>query len=489
MHRLFPFAFALVAAATLIQPGCVLDVDDELAAAESVSSDGEYPFDDAWQPSNTSALAADRLPDYGALAPLFGSPGGAPMVVSNNPEGVNRAGLILATDAMNPADPNTVTRRLTGGTLDSSCPSGSMREFAFYMHHFSNLGTARFYVFVEPARPGTPARINAYGAAVSQNDTGSLGPGLSPSYAVSYGAAVGQLPGHVGSGAGSKMIREFGVDIAGPTPLVNLVANQGGSVDARFVVRSLNGECVRVRVAAAPASTATSSSTYELSKRAYAWGNVNTGYPCWSGGQGWGRPHGIYRSSIWSGSLDVPLTGPGSVNGWRFLAAPGYREQGGACAPVSGEPLGTGNNQRTPALRYYSSNTSGATGGRDSDPNSTANYGVEYDLQLRLSNRSGQCLSAKLRVTNYPGGLRCNTTGNASRHWDSVFRVDLPGETRYSRVFTKCPSDVRGTIASVDVPANSDVPVNIKTFVPGLISAPGGILLDTCPCGQTCPLD
>ena len=61
---------------------------------------------------------------------------GAPILVSNNPESVNRAGLLLGMDAMNSVDPGKVTRRLTGATtLDSVCTAGGMREFSFYMHH------------------------------------------------------------------------------------------------------------------------------------------------------------------------------------------------------------------------------------------------------------------------------------------------------------------------------------------------------------------
>ena len=77
---------------------------------------------------STACLAfAAQAQSYQQLLPLPGGMQGAPILVSNNPESVNRAGLLLGMDAMNSTDSGKVTRRLTGvTTLDANCPSGGM---------------------------------------------------------------------------------------------------------------------------------------------------------------------------------------------------------------------------------------------------------------------------------------------------------------------------------------------------------------------------
>ncbi len=418
------------------------------------------------------------------------------MVVSNNPEGVNREGLILSSDAMRPQNSGTVWRMLNNGVLDADCPSGSMKEFTFYMHHLNFMGgNARYYVFLEPARAGERVEFNAYGAAVTQVDTRSLDPGLSPSYAVSYAATVGRLPNHVGSGSGSRMIVDLGKSITAPYAVVNLGAIQNSSVDARFKVRSLNNKCLRVKVVAASAANASLAKAYELAGRQYAWGNANTGYPCWSNGAGWGRPHGFYQYDTWVGEEDLRITS-GDINrvigGHRLVAAPpNITNSRGDCVPAyDAGPIGSGNNQRARGIRYYTSNTSGVTGGGDSDTDSTSNYGVEYRLDYTVANKTNQCLDVKFRLSNYPGQIRCeDASASASRHWDGVFKVQSDSGTQFNRVFTKCPSRPVSTLATQRIGANDTKTLQISTVVPGLISAPAGILVDSCRCGQICPLD
>lgn len=153
---------------------------------------------------------------YQQLSPLPGGMQGAPILVSNNPESVNRAGLLLGLDAMNSVDPGKVTRRLTGAaSLDSGCASGGMREFSFYMHHILGdpIGTEarvdRIFLVLEPV--GGSATFTAYGAAISQRDilenaAYTLDPGRSPSYSVARVLVTGAMPSWVGTTNGSQIV-------------------------------------------------------------------------------------------------------------------------------------------------------------------------------------------------------------------------------------------------------------------------------------------
>lgn len=431
------------------------------------------------------------MPAYSNLSPLFGTMQGSPIVVSNNPENVNREGLLLATEQFTPVNLSTVRRTLSGTNLDSLCPQGSMREFSFYMHHLNDLGAgARYYVFLEPAVAGTAVQFNAFGAAITQMDTGSLNPGVGPSYAVSLALLTGTLPSWVTQTNGSRFVNVAGATVTSRYTLVNLAATTGSSVDARIKVRSTNGQCLRVRVVAAGPANASEQLASDLGRRQFAWGN--TAAPCVATSSAWGRPAGTYRFDQWVGSTNVAITTASSTQGWRFLAAPANVESGTSCTPPSGSaPAPSGDNQRAPALGYYSTNTSGATEGRDSDPFSTANYGAEYRMTYRVTNNSGQCVNARLLMTSYPGTRRCQDVALAdskSRHYDGAARVTQSGVALAPvRLFTKCPDGaLASTIVSRQLIAGETVTWDVQLFIPGLISIPGAVLLNTCPCGQTC---
>jgi len=448
--------------------------------------------------------SALTIPTYGSLGAMAGTMEGAPIVVSNNPESVSREGLLLAMEQMSPADANTVRRVLSSVNLDSvGCPSGGLKEFAFYMHHLNQLGAgARYYVFVEPAVPGTTVTFNAYGSAITQLDTGALDPGNSPSYFVSLANVLGSHPAGVGTAYGSGFINLSGQTITSEYGLVNLAANAGTSVDARIKVRSTNNTCMKVRVVAASATNASLALAYSLGKRAYAWGNIPTtsstvgGAPCTDANSiGWGRPAGTYKYERWNASFATQtLTVANSVRGWKLLAAPTNREYIDStgvsrCEPSTSDISPSSNAQRAPALGYYSTNTSGQTEGRDSDPNSTANYGAEYKLRYPVTNSTGQCVEAKLLLTSYPGSNLCSAATTAlTRHYDGAAKITQNGVVQpITRLFTKCPvGPVTTTIASKQLTANETVTWDVQFFVPGLISIPAGVLLTSCPCGQTC---
>lgn len=453
------------------------------------------------------ASASHAQPALDTLRALPGTMEGKPIVVSNNPESVSREGLLLGSDPMTPAVAGTVRRDLSNGTLDSACPAGSMREFAFYMHHLlarpsgSDAQVERVYVLLEPT--GTSATFNAYGAAISQADyigtQGSLDPGQSPSYSVSLASLTGTLPAWYSNSTannGSRFVNLNQQTISGVFALANLRGNPGSSLDARIKVRATSG-CLRVRVVAASAANGSVALANTLSKRAYAWGNVPTtattvgGAPCTDANSiGWGRPAGIYQFERWAGSTAVDITQSTSTIGWKYLAAPPNQQLGTTCAMNPQTATPSSNSQRSNALRYYYTNTSGASEGRDSDPWSTANYGAEYSLAFRATNKTGRCVTARLQVTNYPGGRTCSaSTSNMTRHYDGAFTITQNGVAQpLQRAFVKCnPADLKpvATIASKVLRASESVDWNIRTFVPGLISAPAAVLLDSQP--ATCP--
>jgi hypothetical protein len=373
------------------------------------------------------------------------------------------------------------------------------------MHHLlaapsgADAQVERVYVILEPA--GASATFNAYGAAISQRDitvpTGqtTLDPGRSPSYSVSLASLTGTLPSWVTSTAnGSQFVNLTGQTIGGAFALANLRGTQGASLDARIKVRATSG-CLKVRVVAASAANGSLALANTLGKNVYAWGNVASTYnssgqqlvfggtPCSSrqpqsaNGSynwiGWGRSAGVYRFERWAGTNNVSLTGTNQNLGYRFLAAPGNlinttntstTTPSGACNPVTADPSPSSNAQRAPAIRHYASNSSGVTGGRDSDPWSTANY-----------------------------------TGSATRHWDGAFKVVQNGVLQpIVRNYVKCNESpgstnpnipttrvTASTIASKVMRPGEVVSWQVQGFVPGLISAPGAFLINSAP--ATCP--
>lgn len=447
------------------------------------------------------SAATAQAQTYSQLNPLPGSMQGAPILVSNNPESVNRAGLLLGMDAMNSVDPGKVTRRLTGATtLDSGCASGGMREFSFYMHHILGDPTGtdarvdRIFLILEPV--GSSATYTAYGAAISQRDilvdpAYTLDPGRSPSYSVARVLVTGAMPSWVGNVHGSKIVNvptSAPQTITGPTEIFQLRGGstpKGASLDARITFRASSG-CLRARVVAAPATITTATAANDLGKSLYAWGNVPTTYnadgstnifggtPCtnrqsqnadgtynWTG---WGRPAGIYQFNKWNGTVPVSFTATGQTFGYRYLAAPAnllraastspVTMPSGVCDPPAGSPTSpSGDAQRPLALRYYSSNTSlyaaGRPADRDSDKFSTANYGAEYNVTYNVTNNSASCMRVQLVFTAYPGGQNCATyTGGAvTRHYDGDFKVTTAGVTgsAVTRAYVKCNTSTNTT--------------------------------------------
>ncbi len=452
---------------------------------------------------------------YQSLSPLPGSMQGVPIVVSNNPESVSRAGLLLGMDAMNSTDPNRVTRRLTGAaSLDTVCASGGMREFSFYMHHIlgepngTDATVDRIYLILEPV--GGSATFTAYGVAISQRDIlvpteYTLDPGRSPSYTVARVLVTGAMPSWVGTANGSQIVNiptSAPRTITSPSQIFQLRGGstpKGASLDARITFRASAG-CLRARVVAAPATVTTATAANDLGKSLYAWGNVPTTYkvdgttnisggtPCtsrqsqipnssnynWSG---WGRPAGIYQYNKWIGTVPVSLTSTtGQALGYRYLAAPANLMQApstspvtmpsGVCNPQVGAPASpSGDAQRPLALRYYSSNTStyapGVPADRDSDKFSTANYGAEYNVVYNVTNNSGSCMKAQLVFTAYPGTQACAAfTGDPStRHYDGDFKITTGGVAGSSvvRAYIKCNTSTKvtpGTDGTWGIPAD-----------------------------------
>jgi hypothetical protein len=438
---------------------------------------------------------------------------GSPIVVSNNPESVSREGLLLGTDPMTPIVAGTVNRALTTGTLDGACPSGSMREFAFYMHHLlaapsgSDQQVDRIFLLIEPA--GSSATFNAYGSAISQRDVlgdtaTTLDPGKSPSYSVSLASLTGSLPSWINAlsdNFGSRFINVSGRTISQPFPLFMLRGTRGASLDARIKIRATSG-CLRVRVVAASANNFSESLANTLSKRQYAWGNVPStfnpdgsqnvfgGAPCTDlNSIGWGRPAGIYRFERWAGSTSASITSATSSRGWQFLSAPPNQQVGSSCVMNPQTPTPSSASQRAPALRYYSANNSGQSEGRDSDPWSTANYGAEYLLNFAATNRSGVCVTARLQIAAYPGQQACSGAVAKSRHYDGAFRIRENGVQKpIARAFVRCPAGpTASTIASKVLRPNETVDWNVQGFIPGLISAPAGVILDSTPAAAASP--
>jgi hypothetical protein len=434
-------------------------------------------------------------PPYSSLATLPGNMEGALLISSNNPESVSRQGLVLSTDQMTPAPNDPQHRYLNNTNYGQGCPAGTLKEFAFYMHHLNQLGAgARYYVLIEPGVANTSVTFNAYGAAISQKDTaGSLDPGMSPSYKVGKSLILGRLAEGVTTLAGSGFVNLQSKVINTPYPLVNLQANQSSSLDARIKVRALS--CVRVKVVATNAANGALANAVTLSNSYYAWGNVATtaategGAPCTnSTSNGWGRSAGVYEFERWAGIMNVSINSPDSTQGWKYLAAPTNREVDGACIMSPQTTTPSGDSQRSLAKGYYFRNLASDTEGRDSDPWSSGNYGVEYKLGFNVENKSGRCVTAKLQLRSFPGTRACNTNPpeyQRTRNYDGAFRVTQNGIAQAApvRAAVRCPAgnglpDV-ASIATKILRAGEVVRWDIQTFVPGLISLPAAFLIES----------
>jgi hypothetical protein len=440
-------------------------------------------------------LSAQSSPLYQNLSALPGGGNGSPIIISNNPESVNREGLLFGTKDMTPLDLNRIQRFLTTQNIEAGCPAGSLKEFSFYMHHFNqSLGDGgRFYLLLTPASAGTSVSFTSYGVAISEDDTGSLAIGRSPSYKVSESLALGQLAPNVATTQGSKFYNGTAQTIAADTTfaLINMRASPNKSVDARVRVRA--SACLNVAVVATTAANGAVAKAAALAKTAYGYGNISTqgstlgGEPCSNASRtGWGRPAGVYRYERWNGTVLAPINQTASTQGWKFLAAPTNKiDQNGRCVPNAGE------SQRSEAITHYFRNTDSLSKGNDSDRFSTSQYGVEYQMRFTATNNTGRCVVARLQLTAYPGQLQCSTVvataTSPSRNFDGAVRIVRDGGAATTKQITvKCPASTTipsvADIATATLGAGSKVDWDLRAHIPGLISAPAGLLLKTEAC-------
>lgn len=470
-----------------------------MSAAKTTGAGKSLP--QATSATVSSRAPADEAPPWAKLEPLFGGLTGDLLVISNNPEGPSTEGLLMATED-NPLPKENAARfhrKLSNTTLEAGCPPGSLKAFSFYMHHLNQLGaTGRIHVFVEPAGDKR-VEYKVWGAGASQLDTGSLDPGKSPSYRVAEALLKGQLA--VSGEGGSTFVNGAGhADPGHPTPVLGLLAAPGGSVDARLKVRSTNGVPLKCRVVVSKERAA--AEAYALSKRQFAQGNIQC--PCCRAPYAWGTPSGVYPHERWEGAICLDIQQPRTVRGFRFDSAPVNRlveqkpaQAGGkstyVCVPGNSEPLGSGNNQRGAAVGYYNWNNWNEfrvngqlikSNHRDSDPFSTASYGGEYVLTFTMKNSSGACVDARLMFASYPGEKHPrDVKGGPTRFWDGGFSVQEDGATaQYVRVFTKAGVQMFVPLISKKMQPGTQVSWKIRTFVPGLISIPGALIVSTAAC-------
>jgi hypothetical protein len=442
------------------------------------------------------------LPEYAKLEPLFGGLEGSPIVISNNPESVNREGLLFATEDLKIADAGKFQRKLSGHDFQEGCPPGSMREFAFYMHHLNYMGDdARFYLFVEPAG-AEDVKFNAWGPIVSQMDTGSLDPGKSPSYRVSQGLLRDRLSVDGGRGGSRIVFHENATVKKGEFFPVFMLRSEtrNKSVDARLKIKVLEGGSLKVRVVAA-AGGKEAAAAYALSKQQFAFGNIQC--PCCRADGAWGTPTGVYEFERWAGTFEAIIRQAVTVRGWRFAAATGNaltKDASGkpVCRCPNQSPAGTGDNQRARGIGHYSWNNVStfqredpktkqkvtiSSGNRDSDAYSTAHYGGEYLLTWNVKNNSGACVNVKLSFASYPGTNHpSKVKSTATRFWDGDFSIKVGGAPEaVERVFTKA-GQMTKVLTTFSLQPGKTEKITLRSFVPGLISIPGAVILTTEPC-------
>jgi len=366
-------------------------------------------------------------PKWDELEPLPGGGDGVPIVISNNPEIFTGTGLLAGS-----VQPSASSAR---GTTQ---PLPALTDFAYYLFHINRTGGTKRVFLLASTIGDWPVSATVNGA-LSAN---AWSPGASASVQTAK-ALVTHYP----------ISRVVDVLPGKPAALGYIDVRHGHCVDGRFVVRSTGG--LHVRDVAAPYG-ASAEDALTLAGARFAPGEIKSPNPA-TGAMG--RCAGLYRHDRWSGSVALEIGETPFVRGFRFDERA----------------------QAFPGLATY----------RDSDPNSSGNYGSIYELELAITNATGREALVSVEFASYPAQIAPNDLKDywaflakrgwalPTRLWDGPAAVTLGGKERVVSIFTKpsSPNAMRSSLASRVLSAGANEKLRLRIPVPGLISIPAAILV------------
>ncbi|MCK6574240.1 DUF3370 family protein [Myxococcota bacterium] len=363
--------------------------------------------EDRWPPGD---FAAER-PAIPACEPLPGAGAGSPLIVSNNPEAFDGPGLLMGT-----ARP-TETR---GGAEHRL-----RRHFGLYLHHLYR-GADPLYLQVVVTNPNAaPVLLDMRGSAYTQSETGGVGLGQSPDFAVTRDA-VDDTP----------RVMQRGVQVPSQRPVRvwsgRLERNR--EVDGRFWFDASDEVYVYV----------VATRTDDLNDAVNAVFSDAPGDYRISGDPPppFGREAGVYAHDTWRGDFSVGVPAAG-----RRLAFIVNTATGGGHPQV----------QASPALMHLDGSARESVG----------MYGMTYDLVLRLRNRGETPRRVRVAFASL-------VRADLSRYWDGMAMLDgAPIVVRHTPEAPTTPL-VEWALAPGEVR-----PLHFTVMVPGLTSIPQALLLES----------
>lgn len=369
-----------------------------------------------------------QAPAWSALAELPGKLDESPLFVSNNPEIFTGDGLLAGTyGAPGRSFPSVV--------MQQGCPAGTFRSVDAYTFHINKAGTKKKVALLISA-VGGDAKVTVEGA-VNANQWAL---GKSSSWATSRDM-LGAWPLKKTLDLKAMTVAEAG----------SIEVNQGNPVDTRYRIRVTQGSgCLVVREVVGPAG-ANVNKLLELGQTRNAPGEIKS--PNKSTGA-FGRTAGVYKGTTWTGAANINLTQPSNLLGYRFDSQ----------------------EQAAESFAVYA----------DSNPRGMGNYGVLYDLDFSVQNKTGSCVDVTAALVAYPRQLHPNQMNkflaenkdpDPTRFWDGMALLN----NALKPVLTT-PQNPEQELARGRLSPGKGLVWAFAIPVPGLISIPGAITLRTAPC-------
>ncbi len=369
-----------------------------------------------------------KAPAWGALEALPGGLDEAPLFVSNNPEIFHGDGLLAGTYG-------APGRNFPATKFEAGCPAGTARSMDVYTFHINKTGSQKKVALLVSA-VGGDAKVVVEGA-INANQWAM---GKSSSWATSRDM-LGAWPHKKTIQLKAQKVAEAG----------SIVVGQGNPVDTRYRIRVTEGSgCLVVREVAGPAGAGVDA-LLGLGQKTNAPGEIKS--PSKSTGA-FGRTAGVYRGTTWAGAASLDITEPTTLRGYRFDSQ----------------------EQAAESYAVYA----------DSNPRGVGNYGVLYDLDFSVQNRTAGCINVTAALDAYPKQLHPNQMGkflaenkdpDPTRFWDGVARIN---NSTLSVLTT--PKNPEQPLASGKLAPGKGLVWTFAIPVPGLISIPGAIVFKTDPC-------
>ncbi len=417
--------------------GCKKNEKESLAKPEntSVNSDNrnERSFNSYVIDSSHfyyGAFSSHMLPP-GNLQNLGYAMGGAPLVVSNNPEQISSQGWLFR----NPNIPNSTSKMPLNG------------KFNMYLYH-QNATSSDIYIHIIVSNPNA-AGILLDGKGVvytSSNFNGNGGRGFGPSYKVAESWMQGAftqnfinknispyIPGHTA-------VNYYSVAVIKLSP--------SKTIDGRFEFDSHSSAGTENCFAYVIASTSSNPNTaFNLAQsNQHASGNFIQETPTT-----FGRECGIYDGSVW--------------NGTTILNLPNRKGNVGLCLNTAQK----GSASYSLLLQNQNASATGVI--NNSSSRSYGNYGCFYNFSLKFVNTESHSRNVTLFLVHT---LYSQTSPGFTWHAPIKVGSNPILETYLTFSYNK------QQIANITIPASSNSLLeNINFYVPGLISSNMELVVET----------